>query len=235
MVAGGAAHSPGRGYDIHAEERRRMWFDHYVSLGQYSAAQRIADADDVPAHAPPSLRLQPGSLHENVRVAGLQLPAFDPRHAAVIIQKSVRGEQARAASQWLREEKKHRVWLQYCIETEQYDAAAGLGLFHELAAITIQRAFRRTLVASNGYELGCPNCHTAFILRKVPEGRVSHRCPTCQTKFMVEVTEQAWWKYPKLLEPEDPKVLQERAFWERVPFNPNEAAEMERARQEWIR
>lgn len=235
MVVSGMAAQ--RGYDIHAEERRRMWFDHYVSVGQYSAAQRIAETEDVPAHAPPALRGPGGAPHESVRMAGLHLPDFDPQHAATIIQKSVRGEQARAATQWLKEEQKHRMWLQFCIATNQVEQAAALGLFHELAAMTIQRAFRRTLVASNGYELACPSCHAAFVLRKVPEGRVTHKCPECKARFMVEVAEQAWWKTPVLLEREDEAVLRALARENDPsrPFKPAELEAQEAARLAWIK
>jgi len=220
---------------VHTEERRRMWFDHYISIGQYSAAQRIAEAEKVPTHAPPPMRVQGGAVHESVRLSGLHLPSLEPFDAACAIQKSVRGEQARAAVQWLREERKHRVWLQYCIETNQMDAAAGLGIYHELAVMLIQRAFRRMLVASNGYELGCPNCNTAFVLRKVPEGRVAHKCPNCKTRFEVEVAQQAWWKSPRLLEDEDPAVLRQREREATYPFKPADMEKFEESRREWIK
>lgn len=215
-----------------------MWFDHYISIGQYTAAQRIAEADTVPAHAPPALRGGGGAAHESVRVAGLHLPNYDPRDAATIIQKAVRGEQARAAALWLREEQKHRAWLQYCVATGQIEQAAGLGLYHELAAEKIQRAFRRSLVSSNGYELSCPKCQTQFVLTRVPEGRVSHKCPACKTHFMVEVAEQAWWKSPVLIKREDDAAFAAREAADADaarPFSRAQIDELELARKEWIR
>lgn len=226
-----------RGYDIHAEERRRKWFDHYVSLGQYAAAQRMAGTEAVPAHAPPPLVRATGAPQQQRLLSSADyVPKLDPRVAAIVLQRAVRGEQARATVLWLKEERKHRAWLQYCVLTGQLDAAAGLGFYHELAATTIQRAFRRMIVASSGYEVGCPTCGAPFVLRRVPEAREKLRCPRCPARFEVEVAQQAWWKAPLMVERAEPEaaLAEPRERLLPPPYKPAKLKRTERARRAWI-
>lgn len=217
-----------------------MWFDYYIAQGQYAAAQRIADAEEVPWHYPPPQGVRSGEHEHGSPGSGgpLHVPNIDPREAAVIIQKAVRGEQARAAATWLREERKHRYWLQYAIATRQFDGATRLGFWHEIAAMVIQRAVRRTIRKQVGYEVTCPSCATVFELRKVPEGRVRQRCPECGVSFQIEAAQQAWWAQPVLLEygeggggggGDGPRAVGA------LPFSPEWIEEEERRRREWQR